>query len=71
MAGDFLCQEALIRSTGRRADVIHRMQLVERTGNTFKQFEAGPLREVVPTQKATWETHHERPGALLERGEHM
>ena len=34
-------QEALIRCTGRRADAIHRMQLVEKTGNTFKQFEVG------------------------------
>ena len=32
-------QEALVRSTGRRADVIQRMQLVEKTGNTFKQFD--------------------------------
>ena len=34
-------QEALIRCTGRRAEAIHRMQLVEKTGNTFKQFEVG------------------------------
>eukprot|EP00434_Breviolum_minutum_P002761 symbB.v1.2.002429.t1/scaffold129.1/size311234/18 len=44
-------KEALIRYTGRRAEALQRMQLVEKTGNTFKQFEdslmLGDRREIL------------------------
>lgn len=59
-------KEALIRCTGRRAEAIHRMQLVEKTGNTFKQFEdsmiLGERREILVLGLAL--AAHNSPSAM-------